>query len=75
MLGVNTDSKLNFNLHIDIICKFTSNQLNVLIRLKKYFGHEERFVLVNSFISSNFNYCPLVWMFSSKRPLKNTENL
>ena len=69
MLGVHIDSKSNFNLHIDIVCKSTSNQLNALVRLKRYFGHDERFVLVNSFIYSNFNYCPLVWIFSSKRSL------
>ena len=43
--------------------------------MKGYLGHEERFVLVNSFIYSNFNYCPLVWMFSSKRSLNKIENL
>ena len=67
MFGVHIDNKLKFNLHIDIICKSASNHLNTLVRLKWYVGHEERFVLVNSFIYSNFNYCPLVWMFSSKR--------
>ena len=35
MLGV--DSKLNFNLYIDIICKSVSNQLNSPVRLKKTF--------------------------------------
>ena len=59
MLGVHIDSKLNFDLHIDISCKSASNQLNALVRLKRYLGHGERFVLVNSFIYSNFNYCPL----------------
>ena len=50
MLGIHTDSKLNFNLYIDIICKSASNQLNVPVQLKRYLGHEERFALVNSFI-------------------------
>ena len=75
MLGVHIDSKLNFNLHIDIICKSALNQLDALVRLKRYLGYEERPVLVNSFIYSNFNYCPLVWMFSSKRSLNKIENL
>ena len=75
MLSIHIDSILNFNLHIDIICKSASNQLNALVRLKRYLGHEERFVLVNNFIYSNFNYCPLIWMFSSKRSLNKIENL
>ena len=32
-------------------------------------------VLVNSFIFSNFNYCPLVWIFSSTKSLNKIENL
>ena len=31
MLGVHIDSKLNFNLHIDIICKSASNQQKALV--------------------------------------------
>ena len=33
MLSVHIDSKLNFKLHIDIICESASNQLNALVRL------------------------------------------
>ena len=32
-------------------------------------------VLVNSFIYSNFDYCPFVWMFSHKKSLNKIENL
>ena len=70
MLGVHIDSKLNFNLHIDIIFKSASNELNALVRLKRYLGHEERFLFVNSFIYSHFNYCRLVWTFSSKKIIR-----
>ena len=69
MLDVHNDRKLNFNLHIDIICKSTLNQLNALVRLKTDLGPDERFVLLSSFIYPNFSYCPLLWMFSSKRSL------
>ena len=75
MLCVHIDSKSNFNLHIDIIYKPASNQLNALVQLKRYLGYDERFALVNSFIYSSFNYCPLVWMFSSNRSLNKIENL
>ena len=50
MLGVHIDRKLNFNFHIDIICKSASNHLTALVRLKRYLGLEKQFVLVNSFI-------------------------
>ena len=56
LLGVHTDDKLNFNGHINKICKSAGNQLNALIRLKSFLGLKEKEVLVNSFIYSNFNY-------------------
>ena len=69
------DNKLNFNHHINNICKSASNQLNALIRLKHLLGLEERKVLVNTFVMSNFNYCSVVWNFSSAQSLNKIENL
>ena len=65
LLGIEIDGKLNFNHHINNICKSASNQLNALIRLKHLLGFKEKKVLVNAFVMSNFNYCSLVWNFSS----------
>ena len=42
LLGLQLDDKLNFNLHISNICKSTANQLNLLIRLKKFVNFEEK---------------------------------
>ena len=60
LLGVTLDYKLNFDPHISNICKKAAAQLNVLKRLKSFIGFAEREVLVQSFVFSNFNYCPLV---------------
>ena len=38
-------------------------------------GFKERKVLVNTFVMSNFNYCSLVWNFSSAPSLNKIENL
>ena len=67
LLGIQIDDKLNFNLHISKICKSAANQLNALIRLKQFLSFHAKDVLINSYILSNFNYCPLVWMFSSSQ--------
>ena len=75
LLKTEIDDKLNFNHHINNICKSASNQLNVLIRLKYLLGFKERKVLVNTFVISNFNYCSLVWNFSSAQSLNKIENL
>ena len=74
LLRVDIDDKLNFNEHIKI-CKSAGNQLIALILLKSFLGLKEKEVLVNSFIYSNFNYCPLVWMFSNKKSLDKIESL
>ena len=57
LLGTHIDDQLSFNLHISNICKSTSKQL--FVRLKCLLGFEIRKVLINGFILSNFNYCPL----------------
>ena len=75
MLGVHIDSKLNFYLHIYFVYKPASSQLKALVWLERSIGHEKRFVFVNNFIHSNFNCCPFVWMFLSKRSLNKIENL
>ena len=75
LLGIEIDEKINFNHHINKICKTASNQLNALIRLEHLLGFEERKVLLNTFVMSKFNYCSLVWNFSSAQSLSKIENL
>ena len=79
LLGIQIDNKLNFNLHISKICKSTTsnsaNQLNTLIRLTQFLSFHAKEVLINSYIISNFNYCPFVWMFSSTQSLNKIEPL
>ena len=73
LLGIQIDSQLNFNMHINNICKSAANQLNALIRLNCFLGIDEKKVLVNSFVLSNFNYCPLVWFISSTKSWKKSK--
>ena len=54
LLGVHIDDKLNFNEHINKICKSAGNQLNALIRLKSFLVLREKEILVNSSI-----YCEI----------------
>ena len=63
LLGVTLDYKLNFDPHISNICKKAASPLNVLNRLKSFIGFAEKEILVQSFVYSNLNYCPLVWYF------------
>ena len=75
LLGIQIDDKLIFSLDISNICRSTSNQSIALIRLKRFLGFKEKRIVIKSFCIGNFNYCPLVWMFSSASSLKKLENL
>ena len=75
LLGVQIDDQLNFSLHISNICRSAANQLNALIRLKRFLTFEVKKTLINSYFYSNFNYCLLVWMFSSAKSLNKVESL
>ena len=74
-LGINIDNELKFNEHISSLCKKAAKQLNSLYRLNRYLTFESKKVLVNSFIYSNFNYCPLVWHITSPNSTRMIEKI
>ena len=61
-LGVYFDNKLNFNTHLIKLCKKASQKLHALARLSNLMSIIQRNIIMNAFIHSQFNYCPLVWM-------------
>ena len=75
LLGIEIDNKLSFDNHVASLCKKAANQLNALCRIHNHMGKKEKEVIINSFIYSNFNYCPLVWHFCSKRALNKIEKI
>ena len=60
ILGITIDNKLSFKSHLKNICKKANQKRNALARITK------RKTFLNSFIKSQFSYCPLIWMFTSK---------
>ena len=75
LLGVEIDNKLSFEKHISTLVKKANNQLNAISRIQKFMGFKEKEILLNSFVYSNFNYCPLVWYFCSAKPVKEIEKI
>ena len=75
LLGLTIDDKLSFKEHIAIICKKAANQLNALKRLGTYINFETKEKLAKAFISSHFNYCPIVWHFCGKGDIHKIEKL
>ena len=62
LLGVKFDYKLTVNGHIDDICKKARPKLNALSRIAPYIDFNKKWLLVNAFFMSQFNYSPLIWV-------------
>ena len=65
LAGVNVGYKLKFNEHLDSISKKPGWKVNALSTIFPYMNFEKRYILINSLVESQFNYCPLVRMFHS----------
>ena len=73
LLGITIDSNLFFSKHINNLCKKASAKLNALARISGYMDLLKRRMIMKPFITSQFGYCPLTWMFHS-RALNNKTN-
>ena len=67
MLGINIDTFLTFNEHVSKLCKKASQKLHAISRISSYLNKNKLRLIMNSFFSSQFGYCPLVWMFHNRR--------
>ena len=65
LLGINLDSKLSFEDHINNLFKKARQKLNALGRIAPYMCLKKRKTVMKAHIISQFVYCPLVWMFHS----------
>ena len=73
LLGVTIDNKLNFTDHVSDLCKKGNQKLHALARISKYVQEDKLKIIMRTFVQSQFNYCPLVWMFHN-RTLNNKIN-
>ena len=74
LLGVKFDSNLSFETHVTSLCKKANQKLHACARISHYLDLNERRNLMKAFITSQFSYFPLIWMFHS-RNLNNQINL
>ena len=58
---------MNFHAHTKTICRRAGQKLIVLLRISLYLDQGNKVLLYKSMIKSQFNYCPLVWMFCSRQ--------
>ena len=73
LLGVSIGTALLFEHHFTSLCKTSSQKLHALSRIAHYMDSEKRKFVMRAFLISQFNYCPLIWMFHN-RALNNRIN-
>ena len=66
ILGVIIDNRLTFSSHIRELCKKASEKISALSRISNHLNDSQKTLLFNTVVKSQFNYCPLVWMFCSR---------
>ena len=59
-----------------------NNMAQIKIHNRGYYAHAKtsnaskaKYILIQSFIYANFNYCPLIWHFSSSKSLQKIESI
>ena len=67
LLGITFDNKLTMNDHIKNICNRASSKLYALARISHYLEEQKRKILMKSFVISQFNYCPIIWMYCQRK--------
>ena len=73
LLLVKFDSNLSFESRVRSLCKKASQKLHAFARISRYMDLNKRRNLMKAFITSQFSYCPLIWIFHS-RNLNNKIN-
>ena len=68
ILGITVDN-------VSEMCTKARRQLNVSQRLKGCLDYESRMAINDTFIMSDFNCCPIIWMFTSKMSFSKLETL
>ena len=66
LLGITIDNKLVFKKHIENLCRAAQYKLHALTCIRKYLTLDKAFLLGSTFINSQFDYAPLIWMFCRK---------
>ena len=66
ILGIVINNNLNFKSHMKKIYEKANEKLSALARISRWATPTLGEKLINSFINSQFTYCSLIWMFSSK---------
>ena len=75
LLGILFNNKFDFDKHVTSLCMKASQMLNDLERVAHYMNVAHRRLIMNAFIFSQFGYCPLAWVFYSRKLNNHINNV
>ena len=75
LLGILFNNKFDFDERVTLLCRKASHKLTALARVAQYMNLAQRRLIMNAFIFSQFGYCPLVWMFHSRKLNNRIKNI
>ena len=67
LFGVTIDRDLKFDKHVLKLCSKANQELSALSRMANFLSFNKRRIHFKAFVESQFKYCPIVWMFHSRR--------
>ena len=75
LLGVEIDQHLDYDEHIDKLCKNIASKLSLLKRIKQYLTIQYRIIFYNAYILPLIDYCIVVWGNTTKFNLMRIHKL
>ena len=66
-MEITIGNKVNFDSHIRNMCKKSGQKLNALSRISTFLNKDQKRIIFNAMIKSQFIYCPLIWIFYSRQ--------
>ena len=75
LLGLSIDNNLNFKMQIKEMCTKAAAKLNAIKRLVSFQNENDRKLLINAHVISQFQYCTNVWHFCGLTDIHKMERL
>ena len=75
LLGIYLNNRIGFDTHVANICNQVSKELHALARISQFMNIHKRGMTMKAFLASEFGYCPLAWMFHSRKLNSRINNL
>ena len=64
---ITLDNKLTLDSHVKNICRKAGQKLGALLKITNHLNSSQKELIFSRMIKSQFSYCPLTWMFSSRK--------